>query len=142
VIQDITERKNDETFLRQRMAELACLHQVSAACIEANDEDELLDRATQIIGAHLFSQNFGVLLVDPSGAALQTHRSYRIAGQEGGMVIPLGRGVTGLTAQDGRTRRMASARSCAPRCGWAAASSGWSTPRAPARRPSARPTSA
>jgi GAF domain-containing protein len=43
---------------RWQVRELTVLHQVAAAAVEAGDEDALIERATGIIGAHIFTDNF------------------------------------------------------------------------------------
>ncbi len=103
---DITARKHTESVLSRRMKELACLQAVSAACVEAKNEDDLLESVTQIIGDHLFSNHFGVLMCNEAHTELYVHPSYRTNGLDGNIVIPIGTGVTGRIVVDGQPRRI------------------------------------
>jgi GAF domain-containing protein len=93
---------------RRQLKELAVLHQVAVAGSEATDEDTLIERATRIIGEELFPDSFGVLLVDPTAGVLRTHPSYQgISPPVRRQAVPLGSGVTGAVALEGRARRLA-----------------------------------
>jgi len=100
---------------QRRVDELAALNEVALASTEAESEDELIERATEIIGRKLFPDNFGVLLLDKSSSMLRPHASYRFYSAESsmgpaGLTIPLGQGVCGQVAQDGRPRRIGEGR--------------------------------
>jgi GAF domain-containing protein/ActR/RegA family two-component response regulator len=91
--------------LRRRLEELTILHAVAIAGAEATSEDALIERVTQIIGENLYPDNFGLLLVDEADGRLHAHPSYKEreeASQTGS--IPLGTGICGLVAQDGKPR--------------------------------------
>lgn len=106
-IRDITARKQAEGALQRQLEELKLLHAVATAGTEATNEDELIERATQIIGESLYSDHFGVMLLDESDNALHVHPSYRgIATDESKKTIQLGEGVTGKVAATGQPRRI------------------------------------
>src|SRR5581483_6728667 len=94
----------------RRVKELAVLHEIAMAPAQVESVDQLLDRATEIIGRNLFPDNFGVLLLDETNNILVPHRSYRVYATNDNdphqITVPLGEGVTGQVAQDGRTRRI------------------------------------
>jgi len=102
---EITQRVDDR--LRRQLAELTILHAVAASGAEAIDEDSLIERATQIIGDHLYPDNFGLLLLDEKTNCLRPHASYR----EGKLArvqfpVPLGQGICGQVALQGKPRRV------------------------------------
>ncbi len=62
---------------RRQLEELSILHAVALVAAEAEDEDSLIERVTQIIGGSLYPDNFGLLLLDKEGSFLRVHPSYR-----------------------------------------------------------------
>jgi len=93
---------------RKQVAELTALHDVALASIEADSEDQLIDRVTNIIGQNLFLDNFGIMLLDENSGILHAHPSYRFLSPEElhMMDIPLGEGVTGQVAKTGTPQRI------------------------------------
>lgn len=89
---------------QRQMEELIVLHAVATVTAEAASEDQLLEQATQIIGATLYPDNFGVLLLDTDDHVLRLHASYRTRETIRAKTIPLGQGVTGQVAADGHAR--------------------------------------
>ncbi|HOU15524.1 MAG TPA: GAF domain-containing protein [Anaerolineae bacterium] len=105
--------RNAELFeaAQRRLQELTVVYAVATAGVESTGEDELIERATDLIGATLYPDNFGILLRQDD--ALHIHRSYRgIERERQSQPIRLGQGITGLTAQDGQPRRIADIRQC------------------------------
>lgn len=94
---------------RRQFDELATLHAVALAITEATDEDKLMERVTQIIGASLYPDNFGILLVDGYTGALQVHPSYSIQKEllDKGTTVPFGQGVVGRVLETGLPERIA-----------------------------------
>ena len=92
----------------KQVAELTALHDVALASIEADSEDQLIEHVTNIIGQNLFSDNFGMMLLDENSEILHAHASYRfLSADELHMVdIPLGEGITGLVAKTGVPQRI------------------------------------
>jgi len=88
---------------QRQFSELFILHAVAAAGTEANNEDELIERVTQIIGDKLYVDNFGVLIVDEDTGDLYHHPSYRGADP---VDIPRGKGITGRVAESGQPQRI------------------------------------
>ncbi|KAF0106663.1 MAG: diguanylate cyclase [Anaerolineaceae bacterium] len=89
---------------RRRSEELSVLNAISIAATEAGDEDELIERATRLIGMRLYPDNFGILLLDDEKGELYLHSSYRLGESESPVRIPLGEGITGSVARSGRLR--------------------------------------
>ncbi len=75
-VMDITRRVQAEERLKRQLSELAVLNQLANAGINSANEDELISRATQIIGESLFPQNFGIMLIDEQRRELYPHPSY------------------------------------------------------------------
>ena len=104
---DISERMLVEETLRRQLEELTVLNAVATACARAKSEDELIERVTQIIGQTLYTDNFGLLLVDKTAGGLCIHPSYRgLADEYKQELIPLGQGITGQVAVTGVSRRI------------------------------------
>ncbi len=103
--------RNAELFeaAQRRLQELTVVHAVATAGAESTDEDELIERATDLIGATLYPDNFGIILLKDD--VLHIHRSYRgIEQARQSRAIRVGQGITGQTAQDGQPRRIADIR--------------------------------
>jgi diguanylate cyclase (GGDEF)-like protein/PAS domain S-box-containing protein len=98
---DITSEIQAKQSLQRHLEELTFLHAIALTGVEATDENILIKQATQLVGDSLFSQNFGVLLVDQSKGTLFLHSSYNIARDTKDLRIPLGEGITGEVALTG-----------------------------------------
>jgi len=99
---DITERQQAEVNLRRQVEELTILHAVAAACVEAQTEDGLIERVTEIISQSLYMENFGILLMDKKAGSLYFHPSYHgLSSDNKSSRIPLGEGITGRVAASG-----------------------------------------
>lgn len=92
---------------RTQVRQLSALHDISLIAIEADNEDELINGVTEVIGQNLFPDNFGILFLDEQTGMLNAHPSYRTssAGEPRMMNIPVELGITGLTARTGRAQR-------------------------------------
>lgn len=86
---------------QRHLSELQALHSIATAGVEATTEDDLILRATRVVGESLFSSNFGVLLIDYRSGQLIHHQSYAEKEAEPRPPIPLGEGITGLVALSG-----------------------------------------
>jgi PAS domain S-box-containing protein len=106
MFRDITERKRSEQELRRQLEELIVLHTVAIAAAEATDENALIEQAVQAIGRIFYPDNFGVLLLDGQAGVLRAHPSYRALEHMATGTVPLGQGVVGHVAADGRPRRI------------------------------------
>ena len=91
---------------RTRAEQLAVLHAVATAATESANEDQFIEHVTQIIGERLYSDSFGILLLDESTHELYLHPSYRIGSHEGLVRVPMGIGVTGAVARSGKPLRV------------------------------------
>ena len=95
---------------RRRAEELSVLNEISAAAAEAHNEDELIERATRLIGERLYPDNFGILLLDGKKEELYLHSSYRLGEHEDPVRIALGTGITGSVARSGKLRYVSDVR--------------------------------
>ncbi len=80
---------------RKRVKQLTALHDISLISIEVDNEDELINRVTDVIGQNLFPDNFGILLLDEASGILKAHPSYRFFTAEDRhmMDVPLDKGL-------------------------------------------------
>src|SRR5205807_7834769 len=84
---------------QRQMQELRVLQLVGVAAAEAAREDDLIARATQIVGAELFPDNFGIMLLDAAAGVLRMHPSYQgLDADELDAVVALSTGLTGTVA--------------------------------------------
>lgn len=84
---------------RRQLQELTVLHAIANSAVSAKSEDELLERATEVIGATLYPDKFGFLLIDENEDCLVIHPSYRgIEAETKNLRIPLSQGITGRVA--------------------------------------------
>ena len=97
---------------RNRVKQLTALHDISLISIEVDNEDELINRVTDVIGQNLFTDNFGILLLDEKSEMLKAHPSYRFfsTDEHHMMDIPLDKGVTGQVARTGQAQRIGNVR--------------------------------
>jgi len=91
---------------RTRAEQLAVLHAVATAATESTNEDQLIEHVTLIIGQRLYSDRFGILLLDESTHELYLHCSYRIGSHEDLAGVPMGVGVMGTVAKSGKPMRV------------------------------------
>jgi diguanylate cyclase (GGDEF) domain len=93
---------------RKRVKQLTALHDISLISIEVDNEDELINRVTYIIGQNLFTDNFGILLLDEGSGMLKAHPSYRSfsAEERGVRDVSLEQGITGLVVRTGKAQRI------------------------------------
>jgi len=88
--------------------ELDILRTVAQTITEATDEDQLINQATKLIGDNLFSDNYGILLVDEKNGSLQVHPSYQMNGNktEKPFFDPLEKSIVGHVARTGLPERI------------------------------------
>lgn len=100
-----------DQVLQREIKELSVLHSVAVAATEATSEDELISRATELIGATLYPDSFGILLLDPMTQQLIPHPSYFIEPHLKPITpVKVGKGVIGAVVIDGQPRRVADVR--------------------------------
>jgi diguanylate cyclase (GGDEF)-like protein len=97
---------------RKQVKQLTALHDIALISTEVDNEDQLINRVTDIIGQNLFLDNFGILLLDEQVGILSAHPSYRFFSTEEvhTMDVPLGEGITGQVAQTGKPLRIGNVR--------------------------------
>ena len=97
---------------RKRVRQLTALHNVALLSIDVDNEDELINRVTDVIGQNLFLDNFGVLLLDEQSGMLHAHPSYRFPASEvhQKVNVPIHQGITGQVARTGKTQRIGNVR--------------------------------
>jgi diguanylate cyclase (GGDEF)-like protein len=91
---------------RRRTEELSVLQAVAAAATEADNEDELIERVTRLIGEKLYREYFDIFLLDPITRELGLHTSARLDDGQGESSLPLGVGISGGVARTGRPHRV------------------------------------
>ncbi len=105
---DITDREHAQETLRRQFEELRVLHSVATACMEAMDEDALIEKVTEIIGVTFFPDNFGILLFDETDHVIRRHPSYRERVENLPYdAMPFGKGITSQTILTGQPMRVA-----------------------------------
>ena len=97
---------------RKQVKQLTALHDVAQTAIEVDNEDQLIERVTDIIGQNLFPDNFGVMLLDAEAGVLRVHSSYRFYTNEKiqAREIRIGEGITGAVAKNGMPQRIGNVR--------------------------------
>jgi diguanylate cyclase (GGDEF)-like protein/PAS domain S-box-containing protein len=104
--EDITARKATDEVTQRHLNELKVLSSVAAAGVEETDEDALIERVTEIIGESLFSDQFGVMLLDERKHSFLVHPSYRgLPDDFQQYEIDISDGVVGTVATTGQARR-------------------------------------
>ncbi len=102
---DIATRKRAEEALQRQFQELSVLNSVALACVETTNEEALIERATEIIGQTLFTNRFGIYLLDEEAGVLRFNPYCRgIPDEYKDLTIPLGQGITGRVALSGQAR--------------------------------------
>ncbi|MEX1072036.1 MAG: GAF domain-containing protein, partial [Anaerolineales bacterium] len=92
---------------RRQLQELTVLHAITHAAVNAKTEDDLLERSTEIIGASIYPDQFGFLMLDEETQCLLVNRFYRVLNPETKKsAIPLSQGVTGRVAATGKPWRV------------------------------------
>lgn len=97
---------------RKQVRRLTALHDVALTSIEADNQDQLIERVTEIIGQNLFPDNFGILLMNERDEILQAHPSYRFYSTEKLEMrdVRVGEGITGETVRTGLPQRVGNVR--------------------------------
>ncbi|MFQ5409778.1 MAG: GAF domain-containing protein, partial [Anaerolineales bacterium] len=92
--------------VKQQLDELTVLHAVAVAGADADNEDELIEQATAIVGDTLYPDNFGIALLDAAEGVLHAHPTYRTS--EGVRLgdLPIGEGIIGHVAETGHALRV------------------------------------
>jgi GAF domain-containing protein len=91
---------------RRQFEQLKVLHAVALAGTKAAQEDELIEKTTQIIGEALYPDNFGILLVDEKEEKLVVHSSYRtMSWDHDWREVPLDHGIVGHVVRTQRPYR-------------------------------------
>lgn len=97
---------------RRQVKQLTALHDIALISIEVDNEEELIRRVTTVIGQNVFTDNFGILLMDEEAGMLRAHPSYRFFADDTRRMtdIPLDMGVTGQVARTGKAQRIGNVR--------------------------------
>jgi len=93
---------------QKQVKQLTVLHEVAIVSTQVDSIDQLIERVTEIIGKNLFSDNFGILLMDEERGILHPHPSYRFGSAKDRFPkeIPLGQGISGQVARTGEPIRI------------------------------------
>jgi PAS domain S-box-containing protein len=107
VKQDVSSRKLSEITLQRQLDELSILHSVAVVGVEEVDENQLIERVTDIIAGTFYPDLFGVFLLDEGEQVLISHPSYRgLPADFKTRKIALGEGIVGSVALTGLDRRV------------------------------------
>ncbi len=98
IIQNVRLFHKERTLAEQ----VGVLYSIAVAATQAGNEGQLIEQVTLLIGQRLFSDSFGILLLDETTHELYLHSSYRIGSHEGLARVPIGVGVTGTVAKSGK----------------------------------------
>ncbi|MCL4265033.1 MAG: GAF domain-containing protein [Anaerolineae bacterium] len=91
---------------QRQLEEMFALQALTQAAAQAVSEDDLIEKATEIIGDTLYPHNFGVLLLAEQTSTLCPHASYRIRGRQLPFPpFPATQGIVGRVAQTGKPYR-------------------------------------
>lgn len=99
---DVTEEYRAQQDLQDRVRELTFLNRLAESGVKTLDEEQLIQDATQLVGEIFNPDYFGIMLLDADESVLYLHSSYQSAGGRKDVRIPLGEGITGKVAQDGK----------------------------------------
>lgn len=100
---DVTKEHQAKQALQDRLRELTFLNQLAETGVKTVDEDQLIRKATDLMGKIFNPDYFGVMLIDEGEDHLSLHTSYQSEGGVKDIDIPLGEGVTGHVAQTGES---------------------------------------
>jgi diguanylate cyclase (GGDEF)-like protein len=97
---------------RKQVRQLTALHDIALISIKADNQDQLIEQVTNIIGDNLFPDNFGILLMDEEGGVLRAHPSYRFHAVDKGEIeeVTLAQGISGEVARTGQSKRIGNVR--------------------------------
>lgn len=93
--------------LRQRVDELTLLHAIAQAGVEADTENALISRVTEIIETAYHPAKFAALLWDEQAGRLRAYHDPQAAERETPFETAVGRGITGQVLLTGQPRRVA-----------------------------------
>ncbi len=103
IARDITDRRKAQDDRERQLKELSILHTLAVEVTRAADEDQLLEKATEIIGYTLYTDSLGFLMISDDGKYFSPHPSYKgIADIEKIHPHPIGQGVAGRVAASGK----------------------------------------
>ena len=101
-VTSVNEKSLKRDLLRQ-LQEVTVLHEISSAGTEAGSIDDLIERATEIMGETIFSDYFGFNIYDKQKHWLFPHHSYRgITAEHMQMGSSATSGITGRTFLTGK----------------------------------------
>jgi PAS domain S-box-containing protein len=89
--------------IQKRAAELSALHQIAVNTATSMDLDDLFSKATEVVTAYLYPDNFGFVLVNERSGSLYPHPSYHGVPEEMKVgPIPMDSSLTGYVVQTGK----------------------------------------
>ncbi|MBN1306234.1 MAG: diguanylate cyclase [Anaerolineales bacterium] len=99
--------KSESVLAEQRQfGKLQVLNVVAQATTNARDEDELIEKITQIIGDSLCANNFGIVLLNEHEDILYPHVSYHLPPLAKNNAIRPGVGIIGQVALTGNSKNI------------------------------------
>jgi PAS domain S-box-containing protein len=104
IARDITETRKAQDARERQLKEFSILHALAVEGTRAANEDELIEKATEIIGKTIYPDILGFLNISEDGNYFYPHRSYRgLANPDRGQKYPISEGVTGRVAASGKS---------------------------------------
>lgn len=98
---DITQRHENEKMIERQLELLFIQQQIASAGVETNDQDQIIEQATELIVNAFSPNNGGVLLLNEKEGVLERHPSYRMDEAAEPFTARLGEGVIGRVAESG-----------------------------------------
>ena len=103
IARDITSMRRAQDAQERQLKELSVLHALTVEGTRAANEDELIERATEIIGYTLYPDILGFLMLTEDEKCFYPHSSYRGITDPGQIrKYQIGEGITGQVAATGK----------------------------------------
>ncbi len=106
-VRDISYRQQRKQEMERQLQEITLLHDITNAGTQAKNLDDFIERTTQLLADTLFTDNFGIMLVDDNGKSMKPHPSYRgITKDAINETLSLENGITGRAVRTGNPQRV------------------------------------
>jgi GAF domain-containing protein len=89
---------------QRQLSELSVLYDIAIAGSGSDDEDDLINITTEIIGRIFEAHNYGVMLLDNEAATLYSHFSY--VGVAAPVIVPIWEGIVGEVIRSQRHQQV------------------------------------
>lgn len=99
----VIEKESKRSAAFQRADELTILNGIATMGVEATNVDKLIEDSAQIIDCALHPDFFDIAIVDEAAGMLRVYSATYKADR---LILPLGKGVTGMVVATGKTSRI------------------------------------